>query len=281
MNFAEYSTYWTDTILTMKKPASQASMKSHIRRAVRSFGDFDLSELTESAVQKHIFETSKELSPKSLQSYWGTIRLVLSRARKEGLILAVPEPELPKIFKTKQPCFTAEEMKKVIQNSDGQYKLLFHLLSETGVRAGEAFALKPSDIDFEKETLNITRSVFNGKIQDPKTENAVRTISISGRLAGWCADSNRDYLFGATRTENPSVSKSLAVLHRNLNEVGLSKTGFHAFRRGNATLQAEIGVPEYIIRMRLGHSGGVTAGYIQVPTGADKEWAEKIAEKLC
>jgi len=207
MNFSEYSTYWADTILTMKKPASQASMKSHIRRAVKSFGDFDLSELTESAAQKHIFEASKELSPKSLQSYWGTIRLVLNRARKEGYILAVPEPELPKVFKTKQPSFTAEEMKRIIQNSDGQDKLLFHLLSETGVRAGEAFALKPSDVDFEKKTLNINRSVFNGKVQNPKTENAVRTISISSGLARWLRECGEGYIFAVSETGKTSIGK--------------------------------------------------------------------------
>ncbi|MEJ7381234.1 site-specific integrase, partial [Staphylococcus epidermidis] len=55
----------------------------------------------------------------------------------------------------------------------------------TGMRAGELLALKWSDIDFENNTISITKSYYNPnnnkrhyQILTPKTESSIGKISV-------------------------------------------------------------------------------------------------------
>lgn len=63
-----------------------------------------------------------------------------------------------------------------------QLKVLFNLAIYGGLRKGELLALEWSDIDFENNTVSITKStaVVNGEqvIKEPKTKNSRRTVSI-------------------------------------------------------------------------------------------------------
>lgn len=63
-----------------------------------------------------------------------------------------------------------------------QLKVLFNLAIYGGLRKGELLALEWSDIDFENNTISITKStaVVNGEqvIKEPKTKNSRRTVSI-------------------------------------------------------------------------------------------------------
>lgn len=58
----------------------------------------------------------------------------------------------------------------------------FSLLYYSGIRFGEFLALTPKDFDFEKKTLDITKSLQRIKKQDvvtpPKTPNSIRNIII-------------------------------------------------------------------------------------------------------
>ena len=87
MNLKTYSESWSEEILSMKKPATIASMASHVRKLDNFLGKVELQDITEGMIQKHISKISKELSPQATRNYWGTVRLILSRAKKEGLIL--------------------------------------------------------------------------------------------------------------------------------------------------------------------------------------------------
>jgi integrase len=284
MKLSEYTERWGRAILSMKKPATISTMSSHIRKMNSYFGGVDLPELTETVIQNHISDLSKVLSPKGLRNYWGTFSLILARAKKEGLIQFVPEPDLPKLVKNPQPWLTANQMKQIVDASESQYKVLFYLLAETGMRIGEALALQWRDIDFENSSLSIERSLFNGKIQSPKTDNAVRVLTASKRLLASFADKRRageSFLF-STSKNSPLAANAVLVqkLHPVLRDC-FPQCGFHAFRRGNCTIMANLGIPEKIAATRVGHGLGLTFGlYAQSVHLADKPYVELIAKEL-
>ena len=62
-----------------------------------------------------------------------------------------------------------------------QIRVLFHLAIHTGLRKGEILALEFSDIDFEVDTVNVTKAatIVKGKqvCKQPKTKMSVRTIT--------------------------------------------------------------------------------------------------------
>lgn len=286
MKLEEYTDRWSRTILPMKSRATVATFSSHIRKMNSYFGEVQLPDLSETVIQNHVSDLSKVLSPKGLKNYVGTFKLILKRAMKEGLIQSVPDPDLPKLIKVQQPWFTAKQMHDIIEMSEGQYKTLFYLLAETGLRIGEALGLQWKDIDFKNSSLSVKRSIFNGQTQPPKTGNAIRLLSISERLHSQCVESRGkpgSFIF-RTAKDKPLAANSALVggLHHTLQSLQLPICGFHAFRRGNATILAGIGMPEKTAATRLGHGlPGLTFGlYAQAIELADKPWVELIAKEL-
>lgn len=278
MNFSEYARQYQNTVLVLRKPATIASMNSHIRKAEKLHGSRELSELNESWAQFYIGELHYDnMSNLAIRNYWGTVSKILSRAKKENLISAVPEPELPRGFKNKQISLTSLEMHDIIKSVEEPYSTFFYLLAETGLRISEALALKPEDIVGDQ--LSVKRSLFNGKEQNPKTENSIRELSISTilreriqrRIDSRDTNNLRGYIFPFTRN---GIKSSIGIKER------IRGNKFHGFRRGNASMLAEIACPESVIRARLGHAGDVTSGYITVKPGIDKIWAEKLSEIL-
>lgn len=67
-----------------------------------------------------------------------------------------------------------------------QIKVLFNLAIYGGLRKGELLALEWSDIDFENNTVRISKStaVINGEqvVKEPKTKNSKRVVSIPKHL---------------------------------------------------------------------------------------------------
>ena len=63
----------------------------------------------------------------------------------------------------------------------------FEMLYWCGIRLGELLALTPSDFDFEKQTVAITKSYqrIHGKdvITEPKTEQSIRVVAMPDFLS--------------------------------------------------------------------------------------------------
>lgn len=86
---------------------------------------------------------------------------------------------------------TQEEQNEFLSHmEDSWYKELFYFMCLSGVRVGEAGALRWSDVDFERKTVSIRGSlscqycegVKRMVITSPKTVNSVRTIPFLGEM---------------------------------------------------------------------------------------------------
>ena len=184
--------------------------------------------------------------------------------------------------KVQQDWLTLAQMQKIIKAADDKLKPLVALLSEAGPRIGECLGLTASDVD--NHTLRIERSIWGGLSQDPKTDNAVRKMYISGQLRDLLKTrGSNGYLFH-TRSGTPAWPTELRkTLDPLLKSLGIEPVGFHAFRRGCATaLASQFGCPEKILGVRMGHANsGLTLGcYAQAIDGADKPYIDKYAEAL-
>lgn len=280
MVFSEFTLRYQDTILCFAKPASRVTIGSHLRTLNGVFGIRPLSDLSYQDLQGFFSEASKTRSPKTVRDIWSSLRAVLRQAKREGLITEVPEIILPKCRRLEQDWFTVSQMRAIIQVAEERDQLLYALLAETGLRIGEALALKNSDIDIGHKTLTVRRSVYAGNFQSPKTDSSLRTICISSRLRNFIGGySDEELMFPGP----PPISTALMRFHKILIKVGHKPCGFHAFRRGNATLLAnKLHMPESILARRLGHTlRSMTFGvYAQHEHGDDRPWIEKLGKIL-
>jgi integrase len=71
--------------------------------------------------------------------------------------------------------------------------MLLYLLAFSGLRRGEAFALRWDDIDVEAGQLHVNRAVYQGAIGAPKTKRSARTVDLPQPLVDRLAIYKRSY----------------------------------------------------------------------------------------
>ena len=99
--------------------------------------------------------------------------------------------------------FSVDTMRMIIDSAkDEWFKNFLALSFFTGLRTGEAVALKWDDIDFDKQELEVKRSRRYGKDMTPKTAKSVRVVPIFDELLPYLKsqkeltkDSESEYIF--------------------------------------------------------------------------------------
>ena len=84
--------------------------------------------------------------------------------------------------RARQPYFTQDQLRQIIEGAPARYRALFAVLAATGLRIGEAAGLHVDDLDLDNGVIYVRRSVWNGQELEPKTDNAVREIDIDPTL---------------------------------------------------------------------------------------------------
>ena len=174
--------------------------------------------------------------------------------------------------KTKVDFWTLEEFQKVISllcKKDYYEHYLFisfWLLFMTGMRIGEASALRWSDIDFVTSLLSITKTLYyrtmtDYKFVEPKTLASIRTIYIDSdtlnELKAWqnvqqqvLPDCPLVLSYNGTPTSKTTLPRALEKLS---NLAGVHRIKIHALRHSHASLLISMGENPLLIKERLGH----------------------------
>ena len=162
---------------------------------------------------------------------------------------------------------------------EDRWAVLWHLLLATGIRPQEAYGLQWSEVDFERDTIQIVQSLYRRRgggggweLQPPKTERSRRSIvvpkSVMDRLAKHrddqaveratsrlCTEDN-DLVF-ASRKGEPLDERNLDQRHFKpiLERVGLPKFRVYDCRHTTLTLLLLRNVPVKVVSEVAGHAG--------------------------
>ncbi|CAA9428133.1 MAG: Integrase, partial [uncultured Rubrobacteraceae bacterium] len=72
------------------------------------------------------------------------------------------------------------QVKSLLRAARGErFETLYILAVTTGMRSGELLGLQWGDVDLEAGTLQVRRTVFNGRIEAPKTSKGRRSIRLT------------------------------------------------------------------------------------------------------
>ena len=162
-----------------------------------------------------------------------------------------------------------------------QIKVMFILAVYTGLRKGELLALKWADVDFENNTVSVTKAtaVVNKEqiVKVPKTRNSYRKVSIpqsvSTRLHKLQLEQIRyrlsvgsywvdeDWIFTQSNGKMLSYYTPCHALHDTINRYNANKAEmdrlpvipFHGLRHTKATLQLAAGTDVRTVSSILGH----------------------------
>ncbi|WP_188585367.1 site-specific integrase [Gordonia jinhuaensis] len=142
-------------------------------------------------------------------------------------------------------------------------------LVSTGMRFGEATALRPGDIDVENATARVGRAWkysggYSRRLGPPKTRKSRRTIDLTPQaveVAGRHADG--EWLFslssGGPVSPQGFWRRAWEPARRAAREHGLTKTPrVHDLRHTNASWMIASGIPLPMIQAHLGHESITT-----------------------
>lgn len=151
----------------------------------------------------------------------------------------------------------------------------FRLLAYTGIRKGEALALKWSDIDFKENTLTINKTLTLGLdnkliVQSPKTRESIRSLDVDietmAILKDWRTSQN-EILSGLgyfpldksqmifTNLNNDPINLPTPGHRLNylIKRAGVKKITVHGLRHTYCSILFAAGVSIQDVQKRLGH----------------------------
>lgn len=176
--------------------------------------------------------------------------------------------------KQKAPMISQLEAESAILRAGSPYDTLFCLLAGTGLRIGEALALKArpntgsSFYDPDRSVLVVQTTMFRGTEQTTKTPAGVREIDLHPALNSLLIE------------KSPSTGKLFPVRRTTAYQIAdeTNVPGFHSFRRFRKTHLQMQNVPDGLTRFWMGHADkDVADRYVKIGANieARKEWAVK------
>lgn len=164
--------------------------------------------------------------------------------------------------------WTYEEFNRFISIVDDRfYYIMFNFLYYTGLRFGEATVLNWNDINFERKTLRVNKTIsykVEGRpyiITEPKTKNSIRTIDLDDNLIELLKEhyDNESKIYGFNK--NMFVFGNikyipLTTFARKLDDyikiADVKRITPHGFRHSHASLLIHLGLDFKDVAERLG-----------------------------
>ena len=273
------------------------------KHLIPNIGDIPLDKLTSLRLQKlyqdlrtsgRVIQNNVEcsgLSPKTVRSIHMVLHSALEQAVKEGLIKKNPTDGCnpPKLERKEMKVIQPEQIGAYLQAAANRNVLpMFYLELTSGLRRGELLALLWTDLDLEKKSISVCKSVRGSqgelKVSAPKTRHSIRTVVIPRQTVDLLIQEHElhpdnPYMFPSPVTGTMYHPDAAGRIHRKLlKEAGIEPVRFHDLRHTFATLALQNGVDIKTLSGMLGHysSGFTLDTYTHITDKMQQEAAEKV-----
>lgn len=272
------------------RPKTAENEARHVRLiATTELGSLPLRDVTHGDVERFLRELEDVLEgkPRARQQVYQVVRTAFRAAPRDTWKVSPLEGvRPPKAPKPETKSFTAAELAAILERVDAPlsddslvdepFAALVHFMARTGVRSGEAQALRWAAVDLAAGTARIEASAFeqNGRgVQVGPTKSAKpRTVhlpaslverlqALRSRLQPTPLDVSARFVFGPDGGAQPFRRSNLLRRrwHVLQGALGLERCGFHRLRHTWASLSLAAGADVMTVSSTLGHaSAGFT-----------------------
>jgi integrase len=302
----EYLGRWlNDSVRGSVKPVTYESYARLVRvHIVPALGSLKLRALSPAHLQGfYRAKLDSGLSPRTVQYLHAVLHRALKQAVRWGLVTRnVSEAvDPPRVHREEIRPLSSTQARKLLETArDDRLEALYVLAVHCGLRQGELLGLKWEDVDLERGTLQVRRTLSGGTFTTPKTPKSRRKV----RLTESALEALRKHLYrqlgeidsaGPLWRENGLIfaTEGGTPLNRHnlgsrsfkplLERAGLPQsTRFHDLRHTCATLLLAKGIHPKIVQELLGHSNvGITLDtYSHVLPSMGEAAAEAMEDTL-
>jgi integrase len=294
---ADWLAQWRVTTLAVsdRKPATKVLYAGLSRKHLESapFGAITLDRLRPTDLEALILKCrDRGLSDSTVRSVYTVARLALDAAVRDGLLARNPAAVVkrPGVARKEARHADTVDVAALLAAADGlRYRDALALIAATGLRRGEAVALRWTDIDLDAGLLAVrgTLGRIGGKlvISEPKTDRSRRTVPLGAPLvamlrthhAHQAAEQLRageqwqhSGLVFTTELGGPVDPRNiLRTVELAATRAGMDGVGVHTLRHSAAVAWLEAGVHIKAIADLLGHSSIAVTGDIYGHTSDD------------
>ena len=262
-----FGVWWEEYLNLYKigqlKPSTLNSYKSVYKIHLSEFANIYLNQID-------IFMVNKFLQciegARQRQQVYDMLKACLQKAVDLELIKKNPCALLPRPKHVKEHinALTEQDQAKFLEAMKGDKCADYYLfLLLTGCRRGEALAVTRADVDFDKMTIKINKTLSGGKIGSTKTIASVRNIPIFNQLY-----SEVLYKFVNFAPEQRLFELSEKQIEKHFYNIcrkaGLEGISLHSFRHTFASRCFAIDIPALQIQKWLGHKDVLTTQQIYI-----------------
>ena len=240
------------------------------RGAVAYFGRVRLTEIEPRDVKRYAAVLAERgLTPASVKHALAPVRALLATAFEEGLIRSNPAAGLRFAQRTVEDAdeeqakaLSPVELRALIEEVQPEWRLLVRFIAETGLRIGEAVALRWGDVDFARRRVKVRRRLYRGTFAPPKSKYGRRSVPLRRETARELAQrweslgrpGESEPLF-PSRAGTPLDASNLmaSVLKPAARRAGVPWAGFHTLRHTCATMLFRAGLNAKQVQVWLGH----------------------------
>ena len=300
--------YWIDLKKKTVRPNTVRNYSERYERNIKNvIGNKLLTEVKPIHCQK-IFSDMADDGYKTTTIYQTRIALynMLEFAKENEVIITNPCKKSVKsdIGKPsdKKEALTIDDQRRFLAAAKGQsYEYQYRFALQTGLRTGELVGLKWEDINFERKTLTIERSMeFRYKVGEwrvgpPKSKSGYRTIPLTDEaicILKAQKEKNRklkvidkewaDTVFLCRKGQPVKNSTYDTALFKICDKAGIKRFSMHVLRHTFATRCIEGGMMPKTLQKILGHSNiGITMNlYVHITEEEKQKEIDLVAEAL-
>jgi integrase len=240
-----------------------------------------------------------------VRNVYGVLRAALDVAVRDDLLAVNPAAKVkrPAVAKKEAAYLPPSDVVRLLSGLDGlRYSLAVKVLAITGMRRGEAAAIRWKEVDLDKGTITVSGTIsrLDGELvrTPPKTARSRRTISLTPavvaqlkqhraaqaaeRLSAGGAWERTDAVFanevgGWIGPDN--LGRTVAIAAK---RAGLTGVTAHTLRHSAATAWLEGGTHIRAVADLLGHSSISVTGDIYTHASAERQQAavDSLASQL-
>lgn len=287
--YKELTALWWESYKNTIKPNSRQSMEGIVRlHILPAFGDCKLSRLTTPVIQQQVNKWANNANKgiKGAYANYSFLNNINRRILQYGVTMQVIEhnPARDVIIPRKQnnkehkvKFFSNQELKQFLNYLDdldlSSYEnffdyVLYKTLLATGCRIGEVLALEWSDIDLEKGTIKVSKTLNRyQETNTPKSKAGLRDIEIDRatvlllkqyknrqQVLSWDLGRSETIVFTPFTTKYAYACLLRKRLQKHFKAAGVPDISFHGFRHTHATIMLYAGIEAKDLQYRLGHS---------------------------
>jgi integrase len=268
--FSEVASDWLQSKVGIRD-STKSTYAGHIKHhLIPTLGDLKIDQVIFVVIEKHTFKaTENGCHPGTLKKVLTTLSGIMKYAMKHRYVDHNPvrEVERPKAVReddqdNELAVLQPDEIRALVDAAGTQRdRTLFMTAALTGMRQGELFGLKWSDIDWINNQIHVRRTYNHRKFYDPKSRTSRRSIDLAPvlviELKKWklaCPKSDLDLVF-PNRKGNPEYNANFLKrsFYPALLAADLPSIRFHDLRHTYASLLLDQGENIKYIQKQMGH----------------------------